>query len=87
MTQMECGCELEAGCNRLFLMWPAVVAHRIDERSPLYAMGPQDVLRSQFEIIVTLEGTVEETSNTIQVWRYQRCCCCCCCCCCCLGGV
>ena len=30
-------------------------------------MGPRDLLTSQFEIIVTLEGVTEETGNTIQV--------------------
>ena len=30
-------------------------------------MGPRDLLSSQFEIIVTLEGVTEETGNTIQV--------------------
>ena len=35
--------------------------------SPFYEMGPRDLLSSQFEIIVTLEGVTEETGNTIQV--------------------
>ena len=30
-------------------------------------MNPRDILSSQFEVLVTLEGVTEETGNTIQV--------------------
>merc|ERR1719186_1006791 len=44
-----------------------VVSHKIDSSSPLYNLSPTDILNSQFEIILTLEGITPETGNTIQV--------------------
>ena len=44
---------------------PVIV--RIDEMSPLYDLAPRDILSKQFEIIVTLDGTTQETGNQIQV--------------------
>ncbi|XP_023321179.1 ATP-sensitive inward rectifier potassium channel 8 [Eurytemora carolleeae] len=35
--------------------------------SPLYDLAPRDILSKQFEIIVTLDGTTQETGNQIQV--------------------
>jgi potassium inwardly-rectifying channel subfamily J, other len=54
-------------CNdRLMLMWPTLVTHKIDEKSPLYNMSAQDVQRGNFEIIVMLEGGVESTGLAAQ---------------------
>ena len=46
---------------------PHPVIVRIDEMSPLYDLAPRDILSKQFEIIVTLDGTTQETGNQIQV--------------------
>ena len=35
-------------------------------------MSPQDIQNANFEIIVTLEGTVEPTGNTTQVKDFNR---------------
>ena len=48
------------------MMWPFTVAHRIDKRSPLYSLGPKELLASKFEMVVTLEGIVEPTGNSVQ---------------------
>ena len=64
---LKCGVELDGSQDYLLLLWPTVISHKIDEDSPLYEMAPQDLLNSNFELIVTLEGSVEETGNTIQV--------------------
>ena len=53
--------------DRVLILWPVTIAHKIDEDSPLYDMNPRDILSSQFEILLTLEGVTEETGNTIQV--------------------
>ena len=53
--------------DRVLILWPVTIAHKIDEDSPLYDMNPRDILSSQFEVIITLEGVTEETGNTIQV--------------------
>ena len=49
---------------------PVIV--RIDEMSPLYDLAPRDILSKQFEIIVTLDGTTQETGNQIQVRTKNR---------------
>lgn len=50
-----------------FLAWPIKVIHRIDERSPLWNLSPNDLLVANFEIVVVLEATCEATGATIQV--------------------
>jgi len=50
----------------LLLHWPMNVVHKIDKDSPFYRMGPKDVLNGKFEILVTLEGTVETVGNALQ---------------------
>ncbi|XP_018903160.1 ATP-sensitive inward rectifier potassium channel 12 isoform X2 [Bemisia tabaci] len=50
----------------VFLLWPAVVIHRIDRESPLYTMSAAELLTDKFEIIVTLEGTIESTGQPTQ---------------------
>lgn len=64
---LECGSEIDGGNDRVLMFWPTTLAHKIDEESPLYELNPRDLLQSQFEVIVTLEGVTEETGNTIQV--------------------
>ena len=39
---------------------------RIDEDSPLWQIGPQDLPKARFEIILILEGIIEATGNTTQ---------------------
>ena len=59
--------EVEDENDRVLILWPVTIGHKIDEDSPLYDMNPRELLSSQFEVIVTLEGVTEETGNTIQV--------------------
>ena len=66
-TELNCGVQIDGTQDYLLLLWPTVIAHKIDEESPLFEMSPQELLSSNFELIVTLEGSVEETGNTIQV--------------------
>eukprot|EP00095_Tigriopus_kingsejongensis_P004647 maker-scaffold29_size597861-snap-gene-3.9 protein:Tk04647 transcript:maker-scaffold29_size597861-snap-gene-3.9-mRNA-1 annotation:"g protein-activated inward rectifier potassium channel 3-like isoform x3" len=65
-TDLECGSEVDGANDRVLMLWPVTVGHKIDVESPFYEMGPRDILNSQFEIVVTLEGVTEETGNTIQ---------------------
>ena len=69
MSDLTVSTEMEGENDRLLILWPVTIAHKIDEDSPLYDMNPRDILSSQFEVIVTLEGVTEETGNTIQVQR------------------
>ncbi|XP_067002182.2 ATP-sensitive inward rectifier potassium channel 12-like [Anabrus simplex] len=56
--------------SRFFLLWPETVIHRIDERSPLFALSAEDLYCSDLEIVVVLEGTIESTDQRIQA-RYS----------------
>ena len=65
-TELEAGSELDGSNERVLVLWPTTIAHKIDSESPLYNMNPKDLTSAQFEVIVTLEGVTEETGNTIQ---------------------
>lgn len=54
------------GDDRALLLWPVTVAHKIDKHSPFYSMTPRDFLSARFELIVSLEGVVEPTGNSVQ---------------------
>ena len=54
------------GDDTTLLLWPCTVAHKIDKQSPFYNMAPRDFLSAKFEIIVSLEGVVEPTGNSVQ---------------------
>lgn len=47
----------------IFLIWPLTVLHRIDSSSPLYDVSAADLLNTNFEIVVVLDGTVETTGQ------------------------
>lgn len=50
----------------LFFIWPMTVVHKINEDSPLYHLTASDLMKENFEIIVTLEGTIESTDQKTQ---------------------
>lgn len=52
--------------GRLFMVWPLIVEHKIDENSPLWELSADDLKREQFELVVVLEGIVESTGMTTQ---------------------
>jgi len=54
------------GLDRLFLVWPVIIVHKINEDSPFWEMSPEDLHKEQFEFIVILEGIVESTGMTTQ---------------------
>ncbi|XP_073511678.1 G protein-activated inward rectifier potassium channel 3-like [Phyllobates terribilis] len=66
LEQSEINLGYDTGEDRLFLVEPQVICHLIDHHSPFWEMGPQQLLREQFEIIVILEGIVEATGMTCQ---------------------
>jgi hypothetical protein len=68
--------------DRVFLIWPLVLSHKINEDSPLFNMKPEDILNgNNFEIVVILEGTIESTGEICQartsytskdiIWGYR----------------
>ena len=64
---MEFGVEMDGTQDFFQMFWPVVVSHKIDEKSPLYAMSARDIAEHTFEIILTMEGITPETGNTVQV--------------------
>jgi len=48
------------------LLLPVVVSHTILPNSPLYNIGPHQLLHSKLEIVILLEGVVEPSGNTVQ---------------------
>lgn len=52
--------------SRVFLVWPIIVEHPIDESSPFWDMSAEELRREQFELIIILEGVVECTGMTTQ---------------------
>ncbi|RWS28967.1 Inward rectifier K+ channel-like protein [Leptotrombidium deliense] len=58
--------KFDSSQSNFLLIWPATIVHVIDENSPFYAMNAEDMTREKFEIVVTLEGTVESTGQFVQ---------------------
>ncbi|CAF0880278.1 unnamed protein product [Didymodactylos carnosus] len=71
----------DKGIDRLFLIWPLIITHEIDEHSPLWDIGRNDLAKQRFELVVILEGIIESTGMTTQartsylpseiVWGYR----------------
>jgi hypothetical protein len=57
----------DSGGDRVFIMWPIVVRHEINEHSPLYAISKADLATATIEIVAVLEGTQPATGSVIQV--------------------
>ncbi|RUS84191.1 hypothetical protein EGW08_008031 [Elysia chlorotica] len=66
LYQFDVDLGFDEGRDRLFLVWPVIIVHKIDEESPFWELSPEDFLREQFELIVILEGIVESTGMTTQ---------------------
>ena len=66
-TDLHVTTEVGGKNDRVRMPWPVTVAHKMDEKSPFYDLNPKDILNAQFEIIVTLNSTTEETGNAICV--------------------
>eukprot|EP00090_Calanus_glacialis_P013595 TRINITY_DN22259_c0_g1_i1.p1 TRINITY_DN22259_c0_g1~~TRINITY_DN22259_c0_g1_i1.p1 ORF type:complete len:454 (+),score=125.13 TRINITY_DN22259_c0_g1_i1:173-1363(+) len=64
--ELKVGTQMDGGEDRTLLLWPVTVGHLIDKDSPLWKLSPKDLLNSNFEIVVTLEGSIESTGNTTQ---------------------
>uniref|UniRef100_H3AKZ6 G protein-activated inward rectifier potassium channel 3 n=2 Tax=Latimeria chalumnae TaxID=7897 RepID=H3AKZ6_LATCH len=66
LEQSEINLGYETGEDRLFLVEPQVISHTIDEASPFWELGADQLKQEQFEIIIILEGIVEATGMTCQ---------------------
>lgn len=69
--QHDLQCGYETGTDRVVLLTPVAVRHKIDRNSPLYDVVPSGILLEQLEVVVVLEGIVEATGLTLQaLWSY-----------------
>ncbi|KAK3781081.1 hypothetical protein RRG08_010091 [Elysia crispata] len=66
LFQHELEFEAHGMGDRVFLMWPIVLRHKITPQSPLYTLTPEDLLYDKFELVVLLEGTIESTGEMVQ---------------------
>lgn len=65
-TELKISSQMGSEEDRALLHWPITFSHKIEEDSPLYSFGPKDLLSARFEMIVSLEGIVEPTGNSVQ---------------------
>lgn len=49
-----------------FFLNPVSAVHKIDRYSPLYDISAQEVLQSELEILVVIEGIIEPTGQPVQ---------------------
>ncbi|XP_065262805.1 inward rectifier potassium channel 4 [Emys orbicularis] len=66
LDQRDLNVGYDIGLDRIFLVSPIIIVHEIDEESPLYGMGKEELEMEDFEIVVILEGMVEATAMTTQ---------------------
>lgn len=64
--QVDLTLQIDNCDNRIMMLWPTLVLHKIDESSPFYNLSAQQLQREQFEIVVLLEGGVESTGLQTQ---------------------
>lgn len=65
LTDMDVG--FSTGKDRIFVHWPVIIEHEINEHSPLYEFTPQQISGSLFEILVILEGVIDSTGMVTQI--------------------
>ena len=72
--QCDLDCGYEDGTDRVILIMPVCVRHRIKEGSPLYKLNATKLsTMDHLEIVVILEGIVEPTGLTAQaLWSYTK---------------
>ena len=67
MCRVQIGTDSEGEEDELFFIWPTTLIHKINSDSPFYDMSAKDFLKRRYEIVIMLEGVVEQTGNSIQV--------------------
>ena len=69
--QYDLQCGYENGTDRIVLLTPVIIRHKIDQSSPLWTVSPLCISEEQLEVVVVLEGVVEATGLTLQaLWSY-----------------
>jgi len=65
-TELSVGTDSEGEEDEIFFIWPTTLVHKINSDSPFYNMSAKDFLKKRYEIVVILEGVIEQTGNSIQ---------------------
>ncbi|KAK6190821.1 hypothetical protein SNE40_002601 [Patella caerulea] len=52
--------------DRVFLLWPMTLSHRITPDSPFWNIRPSDLCSEKYELIIFLVGTVEATGEVCE---------------------
>jgi len=65
-TELTVGTDSEGEEDEIFFIWPTTLVHKINSDSPFYNMSAKDFLKKRYEIVVILEGVIEQTGNSIQ---------------------
>jgi len=52
--------------DKIVLMWPMVLTHKITKSSPFWNIRPADLSSEKYEIIIYAEGTIESTGEFCQ---------------------
>ena len=63
----QVGTDSEGEEDEIFFIWPTTLVHKINSDSPFYNMSAKDFLKKRYEVVVILEGVIEQTGNSIQV--------------------
>ena len=63
----------DTGTDRIFLLTPWMVTHKITPASPLYELNTDTLLEHDLEVVAILEAIVESTGLTAQaLWSYTE---------------
>uniref|UniRef100_A0A4W4H4X9 Potassium inwardly rectifying channel subfamily J member 14 n=1 Tax=Electrophorus electricus TaxID=8005 RepID=A0A4W4H4X9_ELEEL len=67
LEQVDINVGFDTGTDRIFLVSPVTIVHKIDEESPFFEMDRQTLESDEeLEVVVVLEGMVEATAMTTQ---------------------
>lgn len=71
--QYDLDCGYDSGTDRILLLTPVLIRHKITESCPLYGMTQTELNNHDLEVVVILEGIVESTGLTVQaLWSYTN---------------
>ena len=69
--QHDLKCNYDNGTDKVILLTPVTIRHKIDQSSPLWTESSLSISRQELEVVVVLEGVVEATGLTLQaLWSY-----------------
>lgn len=61
--QHEINLQIDSNGDNVYLGWPIMASHIIDNSSPFYHLSKKNLERAAFELIIILEGIVESTGT------------------------